>query len=621
MPRYRRPGVDGDGRHGRGEVRLARVERRRREHGKTAREHLLHLVACPPHGRGRGDEHGPDRAARAQPVDRGLVQAHHRAEGVADQVQLVLDDQVRWPQPHRRLDHAARQVRPCRMAARSAERREIGILPPVPRAFGVHQPEQGCGRCLPRQLRQLVHRGDHQAGRQPVDLLVHGEHRQTLVGRVPRRERAVPLGVRAVHQHPPPQPAGLHVGRRQPRPAPRAHRQLQHAAQHPFRATRLGDLPFGLLEGVRRHRRADPKTDPERRRAPPRVPGVDPLPAQHLARAHQRRGPLELLRRQQPQRVPHQHRDPARPVIGVRTRPDHALQPPDRERVRREPQVRLGLTATGREEQELHFRVRRIAKPPVCVGMRRIGQPRQAQQHERELERPPRPVLRHVQAAQQPGHVRAGRRHPRPHHLRPHALQRHRLVREPERLPRDPVGPQQLDRPFQAAGHVTRRRHGTLPRVPVPGDLRIRFHPGSLLGQPLPVPGHQRPQRPHQVIASQLRRPEPRHVEHQAWHLPRHDELHLRRREARRGQLPRPRLAVAHGSVDRALPPVRVHARRPVQQLQVQPLIVRPRQRRRDVRVVVPEEDRRVHRPARSRSAPPGTAAPCPGSSPASAAR
>ena len=110
-------------RHGRGEVRLARVEHRRREHGKPAREHLLHLVARPPHGRGGGDEHGPDRATRAQPVDRGLVQAHHRAEGVADQVQLVLDDQVRRPQPHRRLDHAARQVRPRRMPARPAERR------------------------------------------------------------------------------------------------------------------------------------------------------------------------------------------------------------------------------------------------------------------------------------------------------------------------------------------------------------------------------------------------------------------------------------------------------------------------------------------------------------------
>ena len=147
------------------------------------------------------------------------------------------------------------------------------------------------------------------------------------------------------------------------------------------------------------------------------------------------------------------------------------------------------------------------------------------------------------------------------------------------------------------------------------------FHPGSLLGQPLPVPGHQRPQRPHQVIAPQLRRPEPGHVEHQAWHLPRHDEPHLRRREARRGKLPRPHLAITHGSVDRALPPVRVLARRPVQQLQVQPLVVRPRRRLRDVRVVVPAGRSPRSRPARSRSAPPGTAAPCPGSSPASAAR
>jgi hypothetical protein len=81
-------------------------------------------------------------------------------------------------------------IRPVLVASTATVRRARDQVEQVfERAFGVHQPEQGRGRRLPRQLRQLVHRRDDQAGREPVDLLVDGEHRQYTSTR--RRSRLV----------------------------------------------------------------------------------------------------------------------------------------------------------------------------------------------------------------------------------------------------------------------------------------------------------------------------------------------------------------------------------------------------------------------------------------------
>ena len=135
--------------------------------------------------------------------------------------------------------------------------------------------------------------------------------------------------------------------------APRAALDLQH--RQPVRAVLVGlrELLVGLLEALRADVGADPQPDPERLHAPGRLV----LAAGQLGRAHQRGRALELLGGEQPQRVAHQHRDPVAPVERAVGGLDHALPAADRERVRRQAEIRLGLAAAGREEQQLDPRL------------------------------------------------------------------------------------------------------------------------------------------------------------------------------------------------------------------------------------------------------------------------
>ena len=140
-------------------------------------------------------------------------------------------------------------------------------------------------------------------------------------------------------------------------------------------------LRFGLLEALGADADPDPQPDAERLL----TPGGRVLLADQLGRADQRGCALELLRGEQAQRVAHQHGDPVaaieHAVVGV----DLALQPADREGVRREAEVGLGLAATGREEQQLD-----VGRVAAAERMRRVGEGRQLQQDEGELERAPR---------------------------------------------------------------------------------------------------------------------------------------------------------------------------------------------------------------------------------------
>ena len=45
------------------------------------------------------------RSTAGDAVDRGLVEADHRPEGTADEVQLVLDDEVGWQEVEVRVGH------------------------------------------------------------------------------------------------------------------------------------------------------------------------------------------------------------------------------------------------------------------------------------------------------------------------------------------------------------------------------------------------------------------------------------------------------------------------------------------------------------------------------------
>ena len=92
-----------------GEERVARVEHLRREHRHVPPVQRPDLVGGVPHGRGRRDDQRPDRRARRgapgrQRVDGDLEQPDRGAERAGDQVQLVLDDQVRRPEPGDRVD-------------------------------------------------------------------------------------------------------------------------------------------------------------------------------------------------------------------------------------------------------------------------------------------------------------------------------------------------------------------------------------------------------------------------------------------------------------------------------------------------------------------------------------
>ena len=86
--------------HGAGEERVAPVRPGRREHvRRRPGEERLHLILRPARRGGRGDDlrldRPPVRLAHRQRLDRRLVEAGHRAERAGDQMQLVLDDEVR----------------------------------------------------------------------------------------------------------------------------------------------------------------------------------------------------------------------------------------------------------------------------------------------------------------------------------------------------------------------------------------------------------------------------------------------------------------------------------------------------------------------------------------------
>src|SRR5690606_35142686 len=124
---------------------------------------------------------------------RRLVQADHRAERSGDQVQLVLDDEVRWTQ--RRARHRLRRRQRARLVVRvtlfsPGHFVEIRRAVAMPRALRLDSTEQRMQWSLPRELREFVDSGDDERRQQPADLLVHGDYRQPLVRALLAREIA-----------------------------------------------------------------------------------------------------------------------------------------------------------------------------------------------------------------------------------------------------------------------------------------------------------------------------------------------------------------------------------------------------------------------------------------------
>jgi hypothetical protein len=96
---------------------------------------------------------------------------------------------------------------------------------------------------------------------------------------------------------------------------------------------------------------------------------TDPMP-----QADPREPLLELIEREEPQRVAHEHRHAGRRQPGV-------AQAPDQQREGREAEVRLGLAAAGGEEDQVHH---------VAIAVRGVDLGGDVHQQERELERAPR---------------------------------------------------------------------------------------------------------------------------------------------------------------------------------------------------------------------------------------
>ena len=67
---------------------------------------------------------------------------------------------------------------------------------------------------------------------------------------------------------------------------------------------------------------------------------------------------------------------------------DHALKTPQRQRVGGQPQVSLGLAAASRKPKQVGY----SARISAALRVVELGDARQVEQHEGELERPPRAV-------------------------------------------------------------------------------------------------------------------------------------------------------------------------------------------------------------------------------------
>ena len=250
----------------------------------------------------------------------------------------------------------------------------------VPVAAAAHVAEQGRRLTLPGQPGELVHRGDHERRRQPVDLLIHREHRKALSGGPAFGERALRQRIAAEHEHPTQTRIRSEVGRLNPGAAPWA--ALDLPDRQPVRAAVVDvlQLRVGLLEPLRRYLGADPQADPERLAAPGRRVGS----AAQLGGAHHRGSSLELLGGEQPQGVSHQHRHPGAPVDGSFGTGHNTLPAAGGERVRGQAEIGLGLAAAGREEQQLN-----LGQVAAAARQLRLDQAGNLHEHEGQLERPP----------------------------------------------------------------------------------------------------------------------------------------------------------------------------------------------------------------------------------------
>src|SRR5690625_1002306 len=187
----------------------------RGEYRHPTHEDVVHLLASLAHRCGRGDDFWLDgmltELPTAQFVYRGFIQADHGAQRSADQVKLVLDDQIGRANRSDVLDLGGWQSFSGLVVAIA-----IGTLPQqaVSLALLADAAEQGARLAPPRHHGELVDGCDHHRRGPVVDLLVHDHHRDTRVGELAGLalgEIAASLLVATVDGGAPTRPVDLHI--------------------------------------------------------------------------------------------------------------------------------------------------------------------------------------------------------------------------------------------------------------------------------------------------------------------------------------------------------------------------------------------------------------------------
>ena len=186
------------------EVVVLHVQPMRWEYRHAAHEDVVHLLAGFADRSRRRDDLRLDRMfaelPAAQLVDGGLIQPDHGAKRPADQVELVLDDQVRWTDRADVLDLGGTESLSglvVAIAIRALPEQAMSL------AFLADPAEQRAHLASPRHHGELVHGGDHHRRGTVVDLLVHDQHRNARVRELAGlalREVATALLVAAVDE-------------------------------------------------------------------------------------------------------------------------------------------------------------------------------------------------------------------------------------------------------------------------------------------------------------------------------------------------------------------------------------------------------------------------------------
>ena len=358
-----------------GEEVILDVNAARREYGTFPVEDTTNLLVCHAHGRRGCDDLRIDlrvlvQLPRTKLVHGRLVKPNQRSQRAADQMELVLDDQVGRTYPRNGFRVCRRfYVRPIAVLV-------VRIDQPMPCTFLFRISEEVPHGTTPRHLRELVGRGDHHRRRTMVHLVVHDLHGDAAallcfgeitvrIAAIERRRMRLVVGDNIT----------LRINWRT---APWTGRELRgRRAADITPVPRIANSLLAVLERIGGRLVSDPKPQRERFNSP----CLRMFLPFDLHCAQKCRSTLELLHRQEAQGIAHDHGQPATGVQPAQV----ALQTTDRHRERRHAKIRLCLATACREPQQV-----RVGFQRTCtIRMGGIDQGRNRQKQKRQLERTP----------------------------------------------------------------------------------------------------------------------------------------------------------------------------------------------------------------------------------------